>query len=141
MNYQETVELLFARLPMFTRIGGAAYKANLDNISALLDALHHPEKDQKFVHVGGTNGKGSTSHLLASTLAESGYKVGLFTSPHIYDFRERIKINGKCISEKFVIEFTEKCIPFLIPLHLLSLNLPQPWHSLTSNKKKPILPL
>jgi dihydrofolate synthase / folylpolyglutamate synthase len=113
MTYQETLDYLFAQLPMFTRQGAAAYKANLDNITALCKALENPQDALKCVHLAGTNGKGSTSSFIASILQEAGYKVGLFTSPHLYDFRERIRINGECISEEFVIDFTAQCISLI----------------------------
>jgi dihydrofolate synthase/folylpolyglutamate synthase len=109
MNYQETLEYLFSQLPMFQRIGQAAYKANLDNTYSLLKALGNPHQSEvKYVHVAGTNGKGSVSSMIASALQEAGYKTGLFTSPHLKDFRERIKINGQTISENEVVAFVEK---------------------------------
>lgn len=106
MNYQETTEWLFSQLPMFQTQGAIAYKNDLSNIILLDNHLKSPHKNFKTIHVAGTNGKGSTSSLLASVLQESGLKVGLYTSPHLKDFRERIKINGKLIPEKFVIDFT-----------------------------------
>lgn len=108
MNYPETLDYLFGQLPMYQRIGNAAYKANLDNTYRLSEILNHPEKQFKSVHIAGTNGKGSTSHMLASVLQEAGYKVGLYTSPHLKDFRERIKINGEMISENEVIDFVKE---------------------------------
>jgi dihydrofolate synthase/folylpolyglutamate synthase len=105
MNYLETCDWLFNQLPMYQRSGKAAYKADLSNTIMLMDHLSNPQFDFKSVHVAGTNGKGSTSHMIASILQESGYKVGLYTSPHLTDFRERIKINGEMISEKFVVSF------------------------------------
>ena len=108
MNYNETLEYLFSRLPMFQRIGAAAYKANLDNTLALMKALNYPEKKIKTIHIAGTNGKGSTSHMLASVFQSAGYKTGLYTSPHLIDFRERIKINGKMISKKEVVKFVKQ---------------------------------
>lgn len=105
MNYQQTLEYLFSQLPMFQRIGSAAYKANLDNTLALSKHLGHPERLFKSIHVAGTNGKGSVSHMLASILQEAGYKTGLATSPHLKDFRERIKINGQMIPRRAVIDF------------------------------------
>ncbi len=105
MNYQDTVNWMFKQLPMYQNQGKTAYKANLDNTLQLVEHLQHPENNFKSIHIAGTNGKGSTSHMLASILQESGYKVGLYTSPHLKDFRERIKINGKEISEAFVVEF------------------------------------
>jgi dihydrofolate synthase/folylpolyglutamate synthase len=107
MTYQATLDYLFSQLPMYQRQGKAAYKANLDNTLALMAILKHPYKEFKSVHIGGTNGKGSTSHMLSSILQETGYKVGLYTSPHLLDFRERIKINGQEIPEEDVIEFVE----------------------------------
>lgn len=106
MTYQETIDYLFSRLPMFHRIGAAAYKADLNNTIALMEHLNHPEKKFKTIHVAGTNGKGSTSHLLAAIFQSAGYKTGLYTSPHLKDFRERIRINGEMISEQEVIDFT-----------------------------------
>ncbi|HWS60471.1 MAG TPA: folylpolyglutamate synthase/dihydrofolate synthase family protein [Flavobacterium sp.] len=108
MNYQETTNWMFNQLPMYQLQGASAYKEDLSNILLLSDYLNHPEKNVNCIHVAGTNGKGSTSHFLASILQEAGYKVGLYTSPHLKDFRERIKINGKEISEEFVCEFIEK---------------------------------
>ena len=108
MNYQETLEWMYKQLPMYQRIGAAAYKADLNNTIALLDMLDNPHQRFKSVHVAGTNGKGSTSHMLASIFQEAGYKTGLYTSPHLRDFRERIRINGEMISEDLVVEFIEK---------------------------------
>ena len=105
MNYLETVNWLFNRLPVYQHQGASAYKKDLTNTVLLVNHLGNPEKKLRCIHVAGTNGKGSTSHLLASVLQEAGYKVGLYTSPHLKDFRERIKINGKEISETFVCEF------------------------------------
>jgi len=108
MNYQETVHWLFAQLPMYQQQGAIAYKADLSNTLLLAEYLGNPEKKLCCIHVAGTNGKGSTSHLLASVLQEAGYKVGLYTSPHLKDFRERIKINGECIEEAYVTDFVAK---------------------------------
>ena len=108
LNYQQTLDYLFSQLPMFQRIGAAAYKADLNNTIAICKLLHNPENKFKSVHIAGTNGKGSTSHYLASVLQSAGYKVGLYTSPHLKDFRERIKINGEMISQQYVIDFVEK---------------------------------
>ncbi len=104
-TYQETLDYLYSQLPMFTRIGSAAYKNDLDNTIALCKALDNPERKFKTIHIAGTNGKGSCSHMLASILQEAGYKTGLYTSPHLKDFRERIKINGEMISQEKVITF------------------------------------
>ncbi len=111
MNYAETVSYLFNQLPMFSKIGEAAYKKDLTNTIALCEALGNPHKKFKSIHIAGTNGKGSTSHMLAAIMQSAGLKTGLYTSPHLYDFRERIKINGACCSEDFVIQFTEKIKP------------------------------
>jgi len=107
MNYQETLDYMFTQLPMYQRTGKAAYKANLDTTLALDNYFNHPHTKFKTVHVAGTNGKGSVSHSVASVLQESGLKVGLYTSPHLRDFRERIKINGELITEDAVIDFIE----------------------------------
>ena len=108
MNYQETIEYLFSRLPMYQRQGAAAYKADIGNIIEATKKLGNPHKRFKSIHIAGTNGKGSTAHILASILQESKYKVGLYTSPHLRDFRERIKINNQMISEQDVINFVMK---------------------------------
>ena len=107
MTYPQTLDYLFSKLPMYQRIGQAAYKADLNNTLAICKALGNPEKKIKCVHVAGTNGKGSSSHLLAAILQQAGYKTGLYTSPHLVDFRERIKINGKVISKQEVVKFVE----------------------------------
>ncbi|MCH8534431.1 MAG: bifunctional folylpolyglutamate synthase/dihydrofolate synthase [Flavobacteriaceae bacterium] len=105
MNYQQTLDWLFHQLPMYQRQGASAYKIDLTNIKLLSKYLNHPEQKFKSIHVGGTNGKGSTSHMLASILQEAGYRVGLYTSPHLVDFRERIKVDGQLISEEAVVDF------------------------------------
>lgn len=113
MNYEQTLSYLFEKLPMFQRQGKAAYKANLDNTIALDNYLKNPHTSFKTIHVAGTNGKGSTSHLLASVLQEAGLKVGLHTSPHLIDFRERIKVNGAMAEQSFVVDFVERHKPFI----------------------------
>lgn len=107
MDYPQTLEYLYSHLPMFHRIGPAAYKPGLDNTLRLLEAVGNPHLGLKTVHVAGTNGKGSTSHMIASTLQEAGYKTGLYTSPHLKDFRERIRINGVMIPQHDVVEFVK----------------------------------
>lgn len=107
MTYQEAIEYLFSQLPMYQRIGAAAYKADLSNTIALCKSLGNPELKFKSVHIAGTNGKGSVSHFMASILQASGLRVGLYTSPHLKDFRERIKINGEMIPEEKVIQFIQ----------------------------------
>ena len=107
MNYSETLEWMFNKLPMYQRIGAAAYKADLNNTIQLLDLLDNPHNSFKSVHVAGTNGKGSVSHTLASVFQEAGYKTGLYTSPHLRDFRERIRINGEMIPEENVVQFID----------------------------------
>ena len=108
MTYQQTIDYLYAQLPVFSRIGIAAYKEDLHNTIALCKALDNPHTKFKSIHIAGTNGKGSTSHMLAAMLQQAGYKTGLYTSPHLTDFRERIKINGQMVSEDFVVEFVER---------------------------------
>jgi dihydrofolate synthase/folylpolyglutamate synthase len=108
MNYQQTIDYLFAQLPMYSRIGAAAYKEDLHNSIALCNALDNPQAKFRSVHIAGTNGKGSTSHMLAAVLQRAGYKTGLYTSPHLKDFRERIKINGEMIAEDFVVDFVAR---------------------------------
>ncbi|MFM9826541.1 bifunctional folylpolyglutamate synthase/dihydrofolate synthase [Flavobacterium sp.] len=108
MNYQETINWIFNQLPMYQLQGASAYKKDLTNAYLLVNHLNNPQVKLKCIHVAGTNGKGSTSHMLASILQEAGYKVGLYTSPHLKDFRERIKINGEMISEEFVFDFITK---------------------------------
>jgi len=108
MNYNETLNWMFNKLPMYQRIGAAAYKADLNTTIEVLDYLNNPQHCFKSVHIAGTNGKGSTSHSLASVFQEAGYKTGLYTSPHLRDFRERIRINGDMIPENEVVDFIEK---------------------------------
>jgi len=108
MTYQQTLDYLFEKLPMYSRIGAAAYKEDLDNTIQLCNTLGNPHTSFKTIHVAGTNGKGSVSHMLAAVLQTAGYKTGLYTSPHLKDFRERIKINGEMIPESFVIDFTKR---------------------------------
>lgn len=108
MTYKQTLDYLFAQLPMFHRVGPAAYKANLDNTITLAEHFGHPERKFKSIHIAGTNGKGSVSHMLASVFQEAGYKTGLCTSPHLKDFRERFKINGQMIPKRYVSGFVTK---------------------------------
>jgi dihydrofolate synthase/folylpolyglutamate synthase len=113
VDYKQTLDYLYARLPMFSRIGAAAIKNDLTNTIALCNFLDQPQKKFKTIHVAGTNGKGSVSHMLASILQTAGYKTGLYTSPHLKDFRERIKVNGEMVSQQFVIDFTERINPLI----------------------------
>ncbi len=106
-EYQETIDYLFAQLPMYQRTGKEAFKKDLSNIKALLDHLDHPERGIRFVHVAGTNGKGTVSHMIAAMLQAAGYRTGLYTSPHYVDFRERVKVNGVLIEPDFVVRFTK----------------------------------
>lgn len=108
MNYKETLDWMFNKLPLYQMQGASAYRKDITNTVLLANHLGNPENHLKCIHVAGTNGKGSTSHLLASVLQEAGYKVGLYTSPHLKDYRERITINGKPISEKYVCDFINK---------------------------------
>ena len=105
MDYKTTLDYLYSQLPMFTRDGASAFKKDLTNTLELCKRLGDPHKKFKSVHIAGTNGKGSTSHMLAAVLQTAGYKTGLYTSPHLRDFRERIRINGEMISEEHVIDF------------------------------------
>ncbi|HEY1046388.1 MAG TPA: folylpolyglutamate synthase/dihydrofolate synthase family protein [Bacteroidia bacterium] len=113
MNFQETVDFLYSRLPYFSRDGKSAIKKDLHNTIKLCEILGNPQHKFKCIHIAGTNGKGSVSNMLAAILQNNGYRTGLYTSPHLKDFRERIRINGDMITESFVIEFTEKIIPYL----------------------------
>lgn len=111
MNYQQTIDYLYNTLPMFSRMGSAAYKKDLTNTLLLCERLDNPHKKFKSIHVAGTNGKGSVSHMLAAVFQTAGYKTGLYTSPHLYDFRERIKVNGTMCEEDFVVDFVERIKP------------------------------
>lgn len=113
MTYSETLSFLYEQLPMYQRVGNTAFKKDLTNIKALLEVLDHPEKKFASIHVGGTNGKGSVTHLLGAALQAGGFKVGLYTSPHFKDFRERIKINGSYVPRKFVVDFVARIQPAL----------------------------
>ena len=117
MTYQETITYLYNSAPLFQNIGQGAYKEGLSNTHALDKYFDHPHRKFRTIHVAGTNGKGSCSHTLASVLQSAGYKVGLYTSPHLVDFRERIRVNGEMISEQFVIDFVAKHRTFFEPLH------------------------
>ena len=112
MNYPQTLDWMFAQLPMYQREGKTAFKKDLTNILAFSKELDSPEKKFKTIHVGGTNGKGSTSHMIASILQEAGYKVGLYTSPHLKNFTERIRINGKEIPKQKVVSFISQASSF-----------------------------
>src|SRR3954471_446057 len=113
MTYEETLQYLYDQLPMFSRIGTAAYKKDIGNTKELCAFLNNPQQQFKTVHIAGTNGKGSVSHMLAAVLQTAGYKTGLYTSPHLKDFRERIKVNGQVCEEDFVVQFTEKVKPLI----------------------------
>lgn len=117
MNYQETLNYLYSSTPVFEHVGAVAYKEGLQNTLALDEHFGHPHTKYKTIHIAGTNGKGSCSHSLASILQEAGYKVGLYTSPHLVDFRERIRVNGKCINKERVIKFVAEEKDFFEPLH------------------------
>ncbi len=116
MNYQETIDYLYNAAPAFEKVGAGAYKEGLYNTHALDEHFGHPHKSYKTIHIAGTNGKGSCSHTIAAILQSAGYKVGLYTSPHLVDFRERIRVNGECISEERVIKFVEEERNFFEPL-------------------------
>lgn len=113
MTYKQTLEYLYTRLPMFSRIGTAAYKEDLTNTIQLCTSLGEPQTKFKSVHIAGTNGKGSVSHMLAAIMQTAGYKTGLYTSPHLKDFRERIRVNGEMISQEFVVDFTQRINPLI----------------------------
>ena len=117
MDYKETVTYLFNSTPVFEKIGAGAYKEGLYNTLALDSHLSHPHRHFMTIHVAGTNGKGSVSHTLSSILQSAGYRTGLFTSPHLVDFRERIRVNGQCVSEQYVIDFVAEHRAFFEPLH------------------------
>ena len=117
MTYKETINYLFTSAPLFQNVGGDAYKEGLSNTHQLDTYFGHPHQQYKTIHVAGTNGKGSCSHTLAAVLQASGLKVGLFTSPHLVDFRERIRVNGEMVSEQYVIDFVEQHRSFFEPLH------------------------
>jgi len=112
LNYTESIELLFSKLPMFNRVGAAAIKKNIDNTVALCERLGNPHHQFKTIHIAGTNGKGSVSHTMAAILQTAGYKTGLYTSPHLFDFRERMRVNGEKINKDFVSAFTTKTAPW-----------------------------
>ncbi len=112
-SYQQTLDYLYETLPMFQRIGAAAYKNDLSNTIALCETLGNPERKFKSIHIAGTNGKGSSSHMLAAILQTAGYKTGLYTSPHLKEFTERIKINGEDVSQSFIIDFVDRMKPVL----------------------------
>ncbi|GAA4754955.1 bifunctional folylpolyglutamate synthase/dihydrofolate synthase [Flavisolibacter ginsenosidimutans] len=113
MTYAETLDYLYNALPMFSRMGSAAFKKDLTNVKILCERLGNPHQRFKSIHIAGTNGKGSVSHMLAAIFQKAGYKTGLYTSPHLYDFRERIRINGKMVPEEFVVRFTEEIKPLI----------------------------
>lgn len=111
LTYQQTLDYLYAQLPVFHRIGPAALKPGLGNIIALCNRINNPQNSFKTIHIAGTNGKGSTSHYLAAILQSAGYKTGLYTSPHVKDFRERIRVNGRMVSKNYVVKFVEERLP------------------------------
>ena len=117
MTYEETIDYLFNSTPVFEQVGASAYKEGLTNSYKLDRYFNHPHTNFRSIHIAGSNGKGSCSHTLAAILQADGYKVGLYTSPHLIDFRERIRINGEMISKKYVIDFVEKHRHFFEPLH------------------------
>src|ERR1700712_2564198 len=113
MNYNETLDFLFTRLPMFSRTGAAALRPDLVNTKKICSFLGEPQNKLKTIHIAGTNGKGSCSHMLAAILQTCGYTTGLYTSPHLKDFRERIRVDGEMIEEDFIIGFTEQIKPLI----------------------------
>lgn len=117
MSYEETIQYLYNSVPMFQKVGASAYKEGLYNTNELDKHFGHPHRQFKTIHIAGTNGKGSCSHTIAAILQAEGYRVGLYTSPHLVDFRERIRVNGKCIEKKYVVDFVERERRFFEPLH------------------------
>ena len=116
-TYQETIEYLFNSMPVFEKVGNSAYKPGLFNSESLDKHFNHPHRNYRTIHVAGTNGKGSCSHTLAAILQSAGYHVGLYTSPHLVDFKERIRVNGECISENYVVDFVHQNVSFFEPLY------------------------
>ncbi len=117
MTYQEVLDFLFIQFPQYQKIGGKAFKPGLDNIQKICDYLGNPQDDLKIIHVAGTNGKGSTCNMLSAVYQSAGYKVGLFTSPHLIDFRERIRVNGVCVSEEWVVQFVNDHLAYFKSLN------------------------
>ena len=117
MDYQNTLKYLYESAPMFQQIGSKAYKPGLETTHKLDEHFGHPHQQFKTIHIAGTNGKGSCSHTIAAVLQSAGYRVGLFTSPHLVDFRERIRINGEMMPEEYVVNFVEEHRSFFEPLH------------------------
>ena len=117
MTYEETIEYLYKQTPLFQNVGKKAYKEGLDTTFILDEHFGHPHRSYKTIHVAGTNGKGSCSHTIAAILQLSGYKVGLYTSPHLLDFRERIRVNGEKIPADYVVDFVAREKDFFEPLH------------------------
>lgn len=140
MNYEETIQYFYDSVPMFQKVGASAYKEGLYNTEELDRHFGHPHRKFKSIHVAGTNGKGSCSHTIAAILQAEGYKVGLYTSPHLVDFRERIRINGKCVSEEYVIDFVERRGHFSNLFIRASSNSPLPSLSNTSQKRLLTMP-
>lgn len=116
-TYQETIEYLFNSMPVFEKVGNSAYKPGLFNSESLDKHFNHPHRNYRTIHVAGTNGKGSCSHTLAAILQSAGYRVGLYTSPHLVDFKERIRVNGECILEDYVVDFVHQNVSFFEPLY------------------------
>lgn len=127
MDYKQTLEYLFGLLPMFQRVGAAAFKKDLSNTIRLCKALDYPHLKFAAVHVAGTNGKGSSSHTLAAILQSAGYKTGLYTSPHLKDFTERIRINGECIPQETVVQWVEQHKVLMEEIQPSFLNSPLRW--------------
>ena len=124
MTYKETVEYLYEQTPVFEKVGAGAYKEGLSNTLALDEHLGHPHRRFPTIHIGGTNGKGSVSHSLAAILQAAGKRVGLYTSPHLVDFRERMRVNGECVDEQYVVDFVSKHRDFFELLHASCFQLP-----------------
>lgn len=136
MNYQETLNYLYNSAPLFQHIGKGAYKEGLSNTYALDDHFRHPHQKFRTIHIAGTNGKGSCSHTLAAILQSAGYRTGLYTSPHLVDFRERIRINGTPVPQEFVVDFVKSTGVSSNRFTLLSSNWPLPWPFIILQKSR-----
>ena len=121
-TYNETVEWLYHKLPIYQRIGASAYRPGLERIDKMVDYLGNPHNKFQSIHIAGTNGKGSTAHLIASVFQQSGYKVGLYTSPHLKDFSERVRVDGTAVERKEIIDFVPNIKTILKPIRVHSLK-------------------
>ena len=139
-NYDKTLQWMLSQLPMYQQKGKQAYRPDLSRMEAFCSHLNSPEKKIKTVHIAGTNGKGSTAHMIASVLQEAGYRVGLYTSPHLRDFRERIKINGAFIEKDYIVKFIQNNLLGTGPFSIIALSHAQYWKD-TPLLDGPLIPL